>query len=294
MPRYVPGQELSRAVRAFVLILAACATSAPAQDARRGEYLARLGGCIACHTEESKGASPFAGGRPLKTPFGTFYGPNITPDPRSGIGRWTEADFVRAMRFGLRPDGSHYFPAFPYPSFTNIGDRDLSDLWSYLRTLPANQRPNQSHQLRFPFGTRALVAAWNLLYFKPGPFRADPKTSAQVNLGTYIVQSLGHCSECHTPRNSLGGPNMSRFLGGGKLPDGKDTPNITPTRLKNWSDAEIKELFSSGMTPDGDMVSSSMAEVVEDTTSRMSPKDLDAVVAYLRTLPAVPDEKKQP
>ncbi len=293
MPRRVPRQGLGTTrIGIAALVLAFFAKGGIAQDARRGEYLARLGGCIACHTEDKKGAPAFAGGRALKTSFGTFYGPNITPDPRFGIGRWSEADFVRALRFGQRPDGSHYFPAFPYPSFTKIGDRDLRDLWAFLRTLPPNPRPNTPHELKFPFGIRTLVGAWNALYFKPGPFAADAKANPQVSVGAYIVQSLGHCGECHTPRNFLGGPESSRFLGGGKLPEGKDTPNITPARLKSWSDAEIKELLTSGMTPDGDTVSSSMAEVVENTTSRMSASDLDAVVAYLRTVPAVADEKK--
>ncbi len=293
MPRPVPRQGVSRAgIGVSVLVLAILAKSGIAQDARRGEYLARLGGCIACHTDDQKGAPPFAGGRALKTAFGTFFGPNITPDPRFGIGRWSEADFVRALRLGVRPDGSHYFPAFPYPSFTKIGDRDLRDLWAFLRTLPPNPRPNTPHVLKFPFGIRVLVGAWKALYFKPGAFVPDAKASPQLNLGAYIVQALGHCSECHTPRNSLGGPDASRFLGGGKLPEGKSTPNITPARLKNWGDAELKELLTSGMTPDGDMVSSSMAEVVEDTTSRMSARDLEAVVAYLRSVPAVPDPKK--
>src|SRR5450756_814468 len=128
-----------------------------AADVSRGAYLVKAGGCLGCHTADKKDATAFAGGRALKTPFGTFYGPNITPHPEAGIGRWSEADFMRAMRLGKRPDGAHYFPAFPYPSFTKISDSDLRDLWAYLRALPQSSRANQAHDLRFPFGWRILV-----------------------------------------------------------------------------------------------------------------------------------------
>ena len=150
---------------ALALLLGAAAGYAWAQgDVKRGQYLAKAGGCLACHTEEAKDAVPFAGGRALKTPFGTFYGPNITPHPQAGIGRWTEADFIRAMRLGERPDGAHYFPAFPYPSFTKISDSDLRDLRAFLHTLPPSSRVNQEHDLRFPFGLRILVTGWKWLF----------------------------------------------------------------------------------------------------------------------------------
>jgi mono/diheme cytochrome c family protein len=263
-----------------------------AADAKRGEYLVTAGGCVGCHTAQDKDAAPFAGGRELKTPFGTFYGPNITPHPQAGIGRWTEADFIRALREGVRPDGAHYFPAFPYPSYTKITDADLRDLWAYLRTLPPNARANQPHDLRFPFGLRFLVAGWKWLYFTPGAFAPDPKASPSVNRGAYLVQALGHCGECHTPRNSLGGPRKDRTLAGGKGPEGKGVPNLTPTRLKKLSDAEVRDFLLTGMTPDGDVTGDTMGEVVTNTTSKLTPEDLAALIAYLRTLPPVPDEPK--
>jgi mono/diheme cytochrome c family protein len=152
-----------------------CSASAFAQgDAKRGEYLSKAGGCVGCHTEAKQGASPYAGGRALKTPFGTFYGPNITPHPHAGIGRWTEAEFARAMREGRRPDGAHYFPAFPYPSFTRVTDADVRDLWAYMRSLAPNSRPSQPHDLGFLYRWRSLVGVWKWLYFTPGPFRPDP------------------------------------------------------------------------------------------------------------------------
>jgi mono/diheme cytochrome c family protein len=292
----MPRMKRTSANAMLGLVLATALGGAAAQsaagDAKRGEYLVHAGGCIGCHTAQGKDALPFAGGRELKTPFGTFYGPNITPHTQAGIGRWTEADFIRALREGVRRDGAHYFPAFPYPSYTKITDADLRDLWAYLRTLPPNARANQPHDLQFPFGLRFLVAGWKWLYFTPGAFAPDPKTSPAVNRGAYLVQALGHCGECHTPRNSLGGPRKERVLAGGKGPEGKGVPNLTPTRLKKLSDAEVRDFLLTGMTPDGDVTGDTMGEVVTNTTSKLTPEDLAALIAYLRTLPPVPDEPK--
>jgi mono/diheme cytochrome c family protein len=261
-------------------------------DPKRGEYLAKAGGCVGCHTEERKDAVPFAGGRALKTPFGTFYGPNLTPHPQAGIGNWTEADFARALHEGRRPDGAHYYPAFPYPSYTGITDADVRDLFAYLRTLPPDARPSRPHELGIPFRWRFLVAGWKWLFFEPGRFVADPKASPAVNRGAYLVDVLGHCGECHTPRNALGGPKRDRHLAGGKGPEGKGVPNITPTRLKNWSDAELTEFLRTGITSDGDVVGEAMGEVIRNTTSQLTPDDLSAMIAYLRSLPPLPSEPK--
>jgi mono/diheme cytochrome c family protein len=277
----------------LVLVPLLAAGSALGQgDAKRGEYLAKAGGCVGCHTEEKEGAVPFAGGRALKTPFGTFYGPNITPDKKAGLGGWTEADFMRALREGDRPDGSNYFPAFPYPSFTKITDSDARDLWAYLRTLPPSAKPSHEHDLWFFFGWRWTVTIWKWFFFTPGAFASIPGVSDIVNRGAYLVQALGHCGECHTPRNFLGGPKSSRFLAGGKGPDGKYVPNLTPTELKKQSDKDLKDLLTTGMTPDGDVLAEAMGEVVTNTASKLTPADLDALIAYLRTLPPLPSEKK--
>ncbi|MGH8660770.1 MAG: c-type cytochrome, partial [Burkholderiales bacterium] len=201
-------------LQAIVLALVLGVPIAPALaqgNAKRGEYLAQAGGCLGCHTEK-EGATPYAGGRALKTPFGTFYGPNITPHPQAGIGRWSEADFTRAMRHGRRPDGANYFPAFPYPSFTGITDGDLRDLWAYLRSLPASSQASREHELGFFSRWRILVTIWKWLFFTPGPCVNAPGVSEIVNRGAYLVQALGHCGECHTPRNFLGGPKKDRFL----------------------------------------------------------------------------------
>ena len=280
---------------AVLLLVSLCATwrFAAAADPKRGEYLVRAGGCLGCHTAEGKSAVPFAGGRALKTPFGTFYGPNITPHPQTGIGKWTEADFRRALRHGERPDGANYFPAFPYPSYTLISDGDVGDLWAYLRTLKPSDHLNQAHDLRFPFGWRFLVTFWKWLFFTPGSLAPLPGASDLINRGAYLVQALGHCGECHTLRNYMGGPVRDRFLAGGnKGPDGRSAPNLTPASLKTWSDANLRELLMTGKNPDDDMVSESMAEVVRNTTSQLVPQDLAAMIAYLRSLPPIPDKPK--
>ncbi len=284
---------IGRALGVLVLAgLSSTLLAAPTADPKRGEYIARAGGCLGCHTEDSKSAVPFAGGRALNTPFGTFFGPNITPHPQAGIGRWTEADFMNAMRNGRSPGGANYFPAFPYPSFTKITDDDLRDLWAYLRTLPQSARPSRQHDLRFPFGFRFAITFWKWLFFTSGAFTEMPGVIPAVNRGAYLVQALGHCGECHTPRNFLGGPKRGRLLAGGKGPDDKRIPNLTPTRLKQWSDAELKAFLVTGITPDDETASEMMDEVIRNTTSKLTPGDLAALIAYLRSLPAIPDEPK--
>jgi mono/diheme cytochrome c family protein len=253
-------------------------------DAKRGEYVSKAAGCLGCHTAKTDGAAPYAGGRALMTPFGTFFGPNITPHAAAGIGRWSEADFFRAMRHGRRPDGANYFPAFPYPAFTNISDGDLRDLWAYLRTVSQSSAPSRPHELGLLYRWRFLVTPWKWLYFTPGP-------ASQASRGAYLVDALGHCGECHTPRGFLGGPRSGRYLAGTKQgPDGKRVPNLTPARLKKWDDGELREFLLSAMTPEGDIARETMAEVVRDTTSQLTPGDLAALVAYLRSVPAIAEQ----
>jgi mono/diheme cytochrome c family protein len=196
------------------------------------------------------------------------------------------------MRRGTRPDGANYFPAFPYPSFTKIADADLRDLWAYLRTVPPSNRASRPHELRFPFGWRFAVTFWKWLFFSPGPFAGIPGASPTVNRGAYLVHALAHCGECHTPRNFLGGSARNRLLAGGKGPDGKRVPNLTPARLKAWTDDELRTLLTTGETPDGDAVSGAMDEVVRNTTSQLTREDRAAVIAYLRSIPPVADEPK--
>jgi mono/diheme cytochrome c family protein len=281
---------------AAVLLCGALGAGAAAQQpdpeaVKRGEYLFHAGGCLGCHTDVKNQGAPLAGGRALATPFGTFYGPNITPDPQHGLGSWREADFVRAMRRGERPDGANLFPVFPYTSFTKINDADLKDLWAYLRTVPAAATPNKPHEVDFPFGFRPALTIWKWLNFTPGAFRPDPARSAELNRGAYLVEALAHCGECHTPRNLTGGLDTARaFAGTPDGPEGERVPNITPhpeTGLGKWSPADIADLLTQGMTPDGDFVGGSMGEVVRNTTGKLGNADIRAIAAYLKTLPPV-------
>ena len=235
-------------------------------DVKNGQYLARAGGCAGCHTDSAPGALPYAGGRELETQFGKFYGSNITPDPVHGVGKWSEVEFRRALRVGVRPDGAHYYPAFPFSSFAGMTDTDIRDLWAYLRSLPPVVRANRAHELRFPFGWRFLATFWQWLFFAPQPFVANPRASAQVNRGAYLANVLGHCAECHTPRSFLGGLKKERWLAGGVLAEGR-VPNLTPARLKKWNDAQLREFLRSGSTPEGDAPADTMYEVIRNTTS---------------------------
>lgn len=266
---------------------------APADAAaiKRGEYIFNAGGCAGCHTDSKNNGQLLAGRRALSTPFGTFYGPNITPDRLHGIGAWSEADFIRALREGVRPDGAYYFPVFPYTSFTGMSDADIKDLRAYLMSLPAVAQPNKPHDISFPFGWRFLQMGWRWMNFTQGPFKPDPGKSAELNRGAYLVQALAHCGECHTPRNFMGGLKTGLvYAGTPDGPEGERVPNITPhpdSGIGKWSPADILDLLKSGMTPEGDFVGSSMAEVVRNTTGKLNDADLKAIVAYLRTLPPV-------
>jgi len=284
------------AVTAAVLFfLAANVGATYAQDAAspatRGQYIFNLAGCKSCHTDEKNNGPFLAGGVPLKTPFGTFYGPNITPDPTYGLGGWSESDFIRALREGRGRDGAHLFPVFPFTSFTRMTDDDAKDLWAYLKTVPPVATPNKPHDVSFPFNVRLGQMVWKWLFFTPGRFAPDPAKSPEINRGGYIVQALGHCGECHTQRNLLGGVDTAKALAGNtRGPDKDVVPNITPdaeTGIGKWSNGDLASLLSDGMTPDGDFVGGSMGEVVRNTTSKLSAADARAVIAYLRALPPV-------
>lgn len=278
----------------LALLLSLGPTLARAGDAgavARGAYLFAVAGCAACHSDLDHGGPLLAGGRPLKTPFGVFYGPNITPDPTYGIGAWSDADFVRALREGLRPDGAHLFPVFPYPSFTLITDSDLLDLKAYIFSLPAMAVASRPQDLDFPFSWRWLQLFWRWLNFSPGPYRPDETKSAVWNRGAYLVLALGHCGECHTPRGSLGGLKTDvAFSGTAEGPDGHKVPNITPDRatgIGGWSHGQLLRLLRSGILPNGDAVGSLMGEVVDRSTSKMTDADRDAVATYLESRPPV-------
>ena len=281
--------NLARVAALSVIGLVVLARSAAAQgDATKGEYLFRAAGCYACHTRPVSGARPLAGGRALETPFGTFYSPNITPDPDHGIGRWGLADFARALRLGEAPDGSHYFPAFPFPSYSGMRDRDLADLWAYLKGVDPFPEPNREHELNFPFGFRFLAGLWKWLFFQPGSFEPDPARDALWNRGAYLARHLSHCGECHTPRNLLGAPQGDRHLAGTlKGPDGKKVPNITPHSgdgIGDWSESDITFFLQLGVLPNGDVAGGAMEDVSREGTGHLTEQDRKAIAVYLKSL----------
>jgi mono/diheme cytochrome c family protein len=277
-------------------LLPVLSLSATAEEASQGAYLANAAGCEDCHTDRGHGGQPYAGGRALATPFGTFYSPNITPDPETGIGRWSDEQFLRALRDGVRPDGANYFPVFPYPSFTKIADADARAIKAYLFSLPAVRQANRAHDISFPISWRFLQNGWKLLFFSPGPFRPAPERSETYNRGAYLVTALAHCGECHTPRNWFGAMEPDRFLAGNPDgPDGKTVPNITPdpeTGIGNWSEEDITTLLKTGQTPEFDFVGGAMGEVVRNT-SRLDDSDRRAIAVYLKSLPPIHSQKKR-
>jgi len=294
VPRDVPRKIAVRVFAATAALLTAPAGAADPDLIARGAYLTTAAGCADCHTDAKNGGRPYAGGRALMTPFGSFYAPNITPDPDTGIGRWSDAQFLNALREGVRPDGSNYFPVFPYPSFTNITDDDARAIKAYLFAQPAVRQSNRAHDVAFPFSWRFLQNGWKLLFFSPGLFRPAPGRDEAYNRGAYLVAALAHCGECHTPRNWFGATEPSRLLAGtAHGPDGKAVPNITPdpdTGIGNWSEEDIIALLKDGQTPDFDFVGGAMAEVVKNT-ARLTDADRRAIAVFLRSVPVVPSSR---
>ena len=276
-------------------MLALSSASAAADKVSQGAYLTNAAGCEDCHTDREHGGQPYAGGRALATPFGTFYSPNITPDPETGIGRWTDEEFLRALRDGVRPDGANYFPVFPYPTFTKITDADAQAIKAYLFSLPAVRQANRAHDVPFPFSWRPLQTIWKLLFFTPGPFRPAPERSEAYNRGAYLVTALAHCGECHTPRNWFGATEPDHFLAGNPHgPEGKAVPNITPdpqTGIGSWTEEDITTLLKTGQTPEFDFVGGAMGEVVRNT-SRLDDADRSAIAVYLKSLPPIRSKKQ--
>jgi mono/diheme cytochrome c family protein len=210
-------------------------------------------------------------------------------DRENGIGAWTGADFANAMLEGVAPDGSHYYPAFPYASYTRMQPSDVADLWAYMKTLPPVAQANVPHDLPLPFRVRRGVGLWKLLYLSPDPVIAIDTSNEKLALGRYLVEGPAHCGECHTPRNPIGGPQKSRWLAGGPAPDGPGRiPNITPggRDVKAWSESDIAYYLEAGFTPDFDTVGGSMVEV-QKNMARLRPEDRDAIAAYLKAIPAV-------
>jgi mono/diheme cytochrome c family protein len=275
----------------------ASALPAYTPNVANGKTMFDAGGCASCHAVPNKDPDKvdrtrLGGGLALPCPFGTFYVPNISPDPKDGIGRWSEANFVTALWDGTTPGGHHLFPAFPYPSYRHMKLEDVRDLFAYLKTLPPVPGKVGGHDLAFPFGVRRLVGVWKLLYLRGGAFVPDPAKSAEYNRGAYLVNGPGHCAECHSPRNFLGGIIESERFAGGPTPDGKDwVPNITPVGLQQgdnakdpWSQKDIASFLDDGQTPSGDFAGGAMTEVISNT-SLLSAQDRQAIALYIASLP---------
>ncbi len=261
-------------------------------DPVKGKLIFAAADCASCHA--SPGQSNrlhLGGGLALASPYGTFRVPNISMDPVDGIGNWRTIDLARALLSGVSPNGSHYYPVFPYPSYAHMQPTDVEDLMAYLRTLPAVKGRAPAHELSPIFAVRRFVGFWKLLYFRPGAIAADPTHDGTWNRGRYLAEALGHCAECHSSRDAFGGVKTSTRYAGGQDPEGTGFyPNITPTRIGSWTEQQLAETLASGNTPTHGRVGSSMAGVV--TNLAMLPQDdRNAIATYIKSLPARPTPK---
>ncbi len=275
-------------------------------DLANGRAMFDIGGCASCHATPNRDADKvdrtrLGGGLALASPFGTFYVPNISPEPRDGIGAWTEADFISALWEGTSPTGEHLYPAFPYTSYRHMRLDDVRDLFAYLKTLPPVAGRVRGHDLPFPFDIRRPLGLWKLLFLRGGVFMPDPSRTAAWNRGAYLVNGPGHCAECHSPRNLLGGIIASERFAGGPSADGKGwVPNITPAGLQHWSkdniawsEKDIAGFLADGMNPAGDYAGGGMAEVIRNT-AQLSESDRAAIAAYIASLPPRQGPKPKP
>ena len=253
-----------------------------------GRTVFNAGGCASCHAVPGQpDRLKLGGGLAIPSPFGTFYAPNISPDPQDGIGRWSEAEFVTAVLKGTSPRGEHYFPAFPYPSYQHARLSDVRDLFAFLKTLPPVAGKVRGHDVAFPFDIRRDLGGWKFLFLDGKPFAPDPARSDAWNRGAYLVNALGHCAECHSPRNLLGGIIAAQRFAGGPNPEGKGwVPNITQKGIGDWSEKTIAYFLETGETPDGDSVGGSMTRVIRNM-AELSDADRMAMAVYLKSLPPV-------
>lgn len=271
----------------ILVVASTCASTASAQltPAQRGEYLARAGDCISCHT--ANGGAPYAGGYQLDTPFGYLLAPNITPDDETGIGRWSSADFYRAMHDGVNKRGQDMYPAMPYDFYTRLTRADSDAIFAYLRTLKPVINAVDINHLRFPFNQRWSMAVWRELYFSEGTFKPDPSKSTSWNRGAYLVEGLGHCSSCHSPRNALGGIEQNKAYTGASIDDWF-APNLTAnlhTGLGEWTAADIATYLKTGAVAGRTTAFGPMAEVITNSLSHLSDADLAAMAEYLKAIP---------
>ena len=252
-------------------------------NSERGAYLARISGCIACHTDSQAGSIVLSGGKALKTPFGEFRAPNITTDKVHGIGSWTLQQFATAVREGISPAGKPYYPAFPYTFYTQFSDQDIADLWAAFQTVPPASIPDPKQKIPFPFNVREGLTLWRSLYFQPKEFQENPQQNAAYNRGKFIVEVAAHCGACHTPRNALGALDAENQLAGGVDSAQNKVPSITARALieKGWTRDDLAYALQTGITPEGDVFGGSMSDIVEQGTAFLSWQDLMAISEYL-------------
>ena len=300
MPGNGGWMQRQRTGRAILLLLLLCSALAAGESAAqpssadtiaRGKALVVAGDCASCHTADP--AKPFAGGRRISTPFGGVYAPNLTPDSETGLGRWSDEDFVRALRLGIAPDGSRYYPAFPYPYFTKLIREDILAIRAYLGTLEPVRKATPPPELLFPFNFRVGMGVWNWLFLKPGIIMPDQAKGTAWNRGRYLVEGLSHCGACHTPKNFLGADKRGQAFAGNRV-DGMFAPRLDGAErsgLKSWSADDIAEYLQSGRNAKSH-AGQVMSEVVLNSTSKMSDGDIRAIAVYLKSLPAGPPEPK--
>jgi len=259
-------------------------------DAAAGETLFWAGGCASCHAApgaKDEARMVLSGGVRLTSDFGTFIAPNISPDPEAGIGGWSISDFANAMLAGVSPDGGHYYPAFPYGSYVRMTDGDIADLFAFMKTLPASDVASLPHEVGFPFNLRRALGGWKWLFFTDAPRESVNTDGPLIARGQYLVEGPGHCGECHTPRNVIGGFVTNAWLSGAQNPEGEGViPNLTPggKSISGWSASDIAYYLESGFTPDFDSVGGSMVEV-QKNMAKLKSGDRDAIAAYLKALP---------
>jgi mono/diheme cytochrome c family protein len=268
----------------ILFLLWVTATPCIASDTiAQGAYLTAAGGCVSCHTDKENNGAAFAGGHALETPYGVFYTPNITPDPETGIGGWSNVEFIAAVREGIAPDGSHYYPSFPYASYAGLTDGDVLAIKAYLDSLTPVRQANRSHDLRWFVPGRLAMGLWKELY---SPWSYDPPKSG-TERGAYLVRHLGHCGECHTRRGLGGGLELTAELAGSPKDasgDGAPAINNRASGLAAWDLSDIEFFLELGMTPDGDFAGGDMAAVIEDNTSQLTVEDRRAIALYLKSL----------
>jgi mono/diheme cytochrome c family protein len=278
---------------AFVILLVSLQAMADTDVLEKGRQVFLAANCQTCHTDGDNGGKPLSGGRELVSEFGTYYSPNITPDVATGIGSWTDEDFVRALRDGISPDGHYYYPSFPFTSYTKMRQADMLALKAYLFSQPAVKRKNLEHKL--PFYMRIVPSAkiWSKRYFQPGEYQDDSSQSAQWNRGAYLVQAMGHCIECHTPRKALGVMIEDKLYAGVQDLGGEVVPNITShkkTGIGRWSVDDIVYYFQSGLSLSGDTAGGKMAGIIDDSLSKLPESDQQAMAVYMKSLKPVENQ----